>query len=224
MSYRRATHAFRPTYYWRVKTTAGNNPGVVSPTTSFTVGPLLTLQHPVPVQLLDVLTGASLHDRLSRRRELRYTLKVQWPSVCLTRATITGAGCGGPGGPNGWGWANTSSFSYDGTLSVAGDALQMSLASTGPLFSGEFRLTLQRSANRLTGSVSGNAPGLGAFTREPATIAAVILDGSVTGNSDNHGRFTGSYDGTMGLWKFGFPCDVTVSCATSGFTWTLTSK
>jgi hypothetical protein len=38
------------TYYWRVRTTAGNNPGVVSTPESLTIGPQLVIQPPVPVQ------------------------------------------------------------------------------------------------------------------------------------------------------------------------------
>ena len=37
------------TYYWRVKTTAGDNPSVVSATSSFAIGPQLVLQAPTPV-------------------------------------------------------------------------------------------------------------------------------------------------------------------------------
>jgi hypothetical protein len=40
------------TYYWRVKTAAGNNPGVFSAPVSFSMGPLLVIQPPVPVQPL----------------------------------------------------------------------------------------------------------------------------------------------------------------------------
>jgi hypothetical protein len=40
------------TYYWRVKTAAGNNPGVYSSPASFGIGPLLVIQAPVPVQPL----------------------------------------------------------------------------------------------------------------------------------------------------------------------------
>jgi hypothetical protein len=40
------------TYYWRVKTTASNNPGVTSQSESFSIGPLLVFQPPTPVQPL----------------------------------------------------------------------------------------------------------------------------------------------------------------------------
>jgi hypothetical protein len=40
------------TYFWRVKTAAGNSVGVTSPTQSFSVGPLLVFQPPAPVQPL----------------------------------------------------------------------------------------------------------------------------------------------------------------------------
>jgi hypothetical protein len=40
------------TYYWRVKTAAGDNPGVFSSPASFTIGPLLVIQPPVSVQPL----------------------------------------------------------------------------------------------------------------------------------------------------------------------------
>jgi hypothetical protein len=40
------------TYYWRVKTSAGDNPGTVSAPQSFTIGPLLVIQPPTPVQPL----------------------------------------------------------------------------------------------------------------------------------------------------------------------------
>jgi hypothetical protein len=40
------------TYYWRVKTAAGNSPGLYSSQASFTIGPLLVIQAPVPVQPL----------------------------------------------------------------------------------------------------------------------------------------------------------------------------
>ncbi len=37
-------------YYWRVRSSSGDNPGVVSATFKFTIGPLLVIQAPVPVQ------------------------------------------------------------------------------------------------------------------------------------------------------------------------------
>jgi hypothetical protein len=37
------------TYYWRVKTTAGDNPIILSATSSFSIGPLLVIQPPTPV-------------------------------------------------------------------------------------------------------------------------------------------------------------------------------
>jgi hypothetical protein len=48
------------TYYWRVKTAAGNNPGVYSSPASFSIGPLLVIQPPVPVQ---PLSGSFQHKR-----------------------------------------------------------------------------------------------------------------------------------------------------------------
>jgi hypothetical protein len=288
------------TYYWRVKTTAGNNPGTVSPTATFTVGPLLALQPPVPVQPLadtfphkrptfavsdsarnipaavsyhvdvaldaafteivasgttaeaptqtlltlptDLVPGKTYYWRAQASDTAKgvtsaysptqsftivnpddgsyaYTLQVQWPSVCLTRATASGCV---PGGGNPFGWAQASSFAFDGTLVVAGDAVKLTVPNQ-TLF-GPVRLTLQRTGTRLTGSVSGSAPGSGGFTQGPFSIAQVILEGNVSGNADDQGRFAGTYDGNMGLWKFGFPCDATVTCATSGFAWTLKPK
>jgi hypothetical protein len=40
------------TYYWRAKTVAGSNPGVSSSPVAFSIGPLLVIQPPVPVQPL----------------------------------------------------------------------------------------------------------------------------------------------------------------------------
>jgi hypothetical protein len=40
------------TYYWRVRTAAGDNPGIFSPPVSFSIGPLLVIQSPMPVQPL----------------------------------------------------------------------------------------------------------------------------------------------------------------------------
>jgi hypothetical protein len=40
------------TYYWRVKTAAGDNPGVFSSPASFSIGPLLVIQPPEPMQPL----------------------------------------------------------------------------------------------------------------------------------------------------------------------------
>ena len=40
------------TYYWRVKTSAGDNPGTVSAPQSFSIGPLLVFQPPTPMQPL----------------------------------------------------------------------------------------------------------------------------------------------------------------------------
>ena len=37
------------TYYWRVKTTAGDSPSIVSATSSFSIGPQLVIQAPTPV-------------------------------------------------------------------------------------------------------------------------------------------------------------------------------
>ena len=37
------------TYYWRVKTTAGDNPSILSATSSFSIGPQLVIQAPTPV-------------------------------------------------------------------------------------------------------------------------------------------------------------------------------
>jgi hypothetical protein len=47
------------TYYWRVKTAAGDNPGVYSAPASFSIGPQLVIQAPVPVQPL----AGSLQDK-----------------------------------------------------------------------------------------------------------------------------------------------------------------
>jgi hypothetical protein len=40
------------TYYWRVKTSAGDNRGTVSSTQTFRIGPLLVIQAPTPIQPL----------------------------------------------------------------------------------------------------------------------------------------------------------------------------
>jgi hypothetical protein len=40
------------TYYWRVKTTAGDNPSILSATSSFSIGPQLVIQAPLPVEPL----------------------------------------------------------------------------------------------------------------------------------------------------------------------------
>jgi hypothetical protein len=40
------------TYYWRVKTAAGNNPGTMTSPESFSIGPQLVIQAPTPVQPL----------------------------------------------------------------------------------------------------------------------------------------------------------------------------
>ena len=48
------------TYYWRVKTTAGDSPGAASSSQSFSIGPLLVIQPPVSVQ---PLSGSFTHKR-----------------------------------------------------------------------------------------------------------------------------------------------------------------
>jgi phosphodiesterase/alkaline phosphatase D-like protein len=48
------------TYYWRVKTTAADNPGVYSSPASFSIGPQLVIQPPAPVQ---PLAGSFQHKR-----------------------------------------------------------------------------------------------------------------------------------------------------------------
>ena len=40
------------TYFWRVRTTAGDHPAVVSPSSTFTIGPQLVIQPPTPLQPL----------------------------------------------------------------------------------------------------------------------------------------------------------------------------
>jgi hypothetical protein len=293
------------TYYWRVKTTAGNNPGTVSPTTTFAVGPLLTLQPPTPVQPLadtfphkrptfviadsarnisaavsyhvdvaldaafaaivangtaaeaptqtlftlpaDLVPGKTYYWRAQASDTTKgvtsayspaqvfsitspddgsyaYTVQVQWPGDCPAKAAITGGGLNfSPGVPNQFGWANTPEFSFDGTLLVAGDSLQLSLPTMAPI-GGPFKLTLQRAGNHVAGTVLGAAPGSGAFTLEPFRISAVFFDGNMSGSGGDQGRFNGTFDGSLGLWKAGFPGDATVTCATSGFTWTLTPR
>jgi phosphodiesterase/alkaline phosphatase D-like protein len=48
------------TYYWRVKTTAGDNAGAYSSSASFSISPLLVIQPPAPVQPLG---GSFQHKR-----------------------------------------------------------------------------------------------------------------------------------------------------------------
>jgi hypothetical protein len=48
------------TYYWRVKTSAADNAGATSTPSSFTIGPQLVIQPPVPVQ---PLSGSYPHKR-----------------------------------------------------------------------------------------------------------------------------------------------------------------
>jgi hypothetical protein len=45
--------------------------------------------------------------------------------------------------------------------------------------------------------------------------------GALSDANDNQKLFDGTFDGHMRLWKLGFPCDVTSTCATTGFMWTL---
>jgi hypothetical protein len=60
------------TYYWRVKTAAGDNPGVFSSAATFSIGPRLVIQPPVPVR---PLAGSFPHKR---------------PTFIVTNATHTG--------------------------------------------------------------------------------------------------------------------------------------
>jgi hypothetical protein len=60
------------TDYWRVKTTAGDNPGVFSSSASFSIGPMLVFQPPTPVQ--------SLADSFPHKR----------PTFTVTNAARTG--------------------------------------------------------------------------------------------------------------------------------------
>jgi len=60
------------TYYWRVKTSAGDNPGAVASPQSFSIGPLLVIQAPTPVQ--------PLSDSFPHRR----------PTFIVANATHTG--------------------------------------------------------------------------------------------------------------------------------------
>lgn len=62
------------TYYWRVKTTAGDNPGATSSPQSFSIGPLLVIQPPAPLQ---PLSAVFTHKR---------------PTFIVTDATHTGPG------------------------------------------------------------------------------------------------------------------------------------
>jgi hypothetical protein len=282
------------TYYWRVKTAAGSNPGVSSSPVAFSIGPLLVIQRPVPAAPLadsfphkrptftvmnaartgppatvtyrfDVATDAAFGNIVATGAvpegasetsftptvdlvpgtsyvwrvqasdtakgvtsvystaqpfttvfpedgSFRYTLVVRSPSWCLTH--FSGSSYCSP--PSEW---YKSDFSFDGLLVVEGDTLRYNLVPVdGPLVNeGPFRLEIRRTSNRLAGSVSGTTA-----DTPPVAVASFTLSGMVTGEADNRGHFSGAFDGRMTLWHFGFPCDKTEWCSTSGFVWTLT--
>jgi hypothetical protein len=139
----------------------------------------------------------------------RYTFAVHSPSWCLTHYTTAGP-CGG--GHKAF-WIQVDR-SYDVPLIVDGETLRFTLPKPQYVFGGPLAFTIQRANNRLGGDISGSTDG------PPAD--AVIFGGTVSGQADNQGHFDGTLDRGMGLWFFGFPCDATAACLTSGFTWTLT--
>jgi len=151
-----------------------------------------------------------------------YTLAVRSPSLCLTKFTSFG-GCSGS--PIGW---TISDFAYDSTLVVADDTLRFSFrpaayGNFGGWPAGPLALIIQLAGNRLAGTVTGTTDGSGTTT-QGFPIQSVLFEGTVSGDSDNQGRFVGTFDGRMGLWKYGFPCDVMSTCLASGFTWTLSPR
>jgi hypothetical protein len=286
------------TYYWRVKTAAGNNPGLYSSPARFSIGPQLVIQAPVPIQPLadtfphkrptftvtnvartgppasityrfDVATDAAFNNLVAtgivpeaatltsfipsvdltsgvtyfwraqasdtmkgvtsayssaqafttvfpEAGTYRYTLVVRSPSWCLTHY-VNNTPCW----DNGW---TTAGFSYDGPLAV-NDAgtLRFTLLRAHYDFSGPLVVELQRTGRLLVGSISGTADGLETLTANKTQVASVIYSrGVISGQTDNQGNFQGTFDGAMGLWKLGFPCDSLTACSTTGFTWTLT--
>jgi len=150
----------------------------------------------------------------------RYELTVASPSWCLTNYTKSSGSLSGSGvcWDNGW---VTHGLSYDGPLVVAGDSLQFTFPKANYDFLGPLAFTVTRAGNQLTGQVLGTT-NANFQSNNGTSISSVNYKGTAVGQSDNQGRFSGTYDGFMEIWKYGFPCDSTSTCSTTGFTWTLT--
>jgi hypothetical protein len=71
------------------------------------------------------------------------------------------------------------------------------------------------------GRISGTPADVPPLVTPAGFVTTILVDAVVSGEADNRGRFNGMFDGAMGLWRFGFPCDKTATCSTTGFTWTL---
>lgn len=121
----------------------------------------------------------------------------------------------------------TADMSFDGTLVIAGSRLRLELPPYSPTDSYYPRIAvvLERTGTDVRGTATGSTPeratGYRAtFLRRLGAGAAAAGD-DMTGHSDNQGRFDGNLSGTIGLWRFGFPCDVTWGCQSDAFVWTL---
>jgi hypothetical protein len=151
----------------------------------------------------------------------RYTLVVHSPAWCLMHASGTGP-CGGA--PNDW---VTSDFSFDGQLVVESDGASFRLMlppSRYPPLLGYSTFTFQRTGTHLDGTILASTPiSPVMLTAHGVDVISASMRADIfSGETDNAGRFWGAFDGDMEIWRFGFPCDITFVCRTSGFTWTLT--
>jgi hypothetical protein len=134
--------------------------------------------------------------------------------IATDAAFSAGDSCGGT---KEW---DLSDYSFDGTLAVTTDNLQFSSPPTSVVWGQPLMLGFGRLNNRLAGRISGDHDYL--LPNPGPLLNAVSFSGVVAGDTDNAGHFKGTFDGSAGLIREGFPCYHDVTCSTSGFTWTLT--
>ena len=153
-----------------------------------------------------------------------YRLTVGSPAWCLTHSYVSGAGCNSAGGSGEW---VTSDFTFDGQLVVSDDGASLRFVFPPNLpivFRDYSTFTFQRTGTQLNGTVLAGAEILMRTTGANQVVAAFMQADVFSGQTDNAGRFHGVFDGSMSIWRFGFPCDKTWTCQTSGFRWTLTPR
>jgi len=152
-----------------------------------------------------------------------YTLTVHSPVLCLTQSVGSG-GCGAP--PPDW---VSSDFIVNGQLVVQDDGMTLRFVPP-PDFSSFFPggsnplFAFQRNGTRLDGTILLSTQ-VSTVTAGGTSLVSMYMESTAfSGQTDNNGRFAGAFNGRMGIWHFGFPCDREWMCATSGFTWTLTPR
>lgn len=151
--------------------------------------------------------------------DFRYTLHLYAPDYCLTHAVVSASFFGQTGS---YKWTQ-SKFSFAGTLRASDDRLTYDIDQGE--YTAQSAIVLRRTQARVTAQVpdpTGPWAKFGIVDVSPLFGPSLFIYGSMAGETDNQGNFSGMLDGDVTqMLKPGFPYDVTASCTTSGFTWSL---